>query len=51
MGLAPIGLIGKMLLDALDPLNPRLLTSLLISDYELYWDLHVLLDLVKHHKN
>ena len=34
------GLLTKILFDTLDTLNPRHLTALLLSDLELYRDLH-----------
>jgi hypothetical protein len=34
------GLLTKVLFDTLDTLNPRHLTALLLSDLELYRDLH-----------
>jgi hypothetical protein len=41
---APLGLVARIIADTIEPLNPRILTSLLISDYELYKDLHFVID-------
>ena len=39
------GLLTKILFDTLDTLNPRHLTALLLSDLELYRDLHMVVGL------
>lgn len=47
---APLGLIARILADTVDPINPRILASLLISDLELYQDLHLLIDYIKNYQ-
>lgn len=44
---APLGLVARVITDTFDSMNPRIVTSILISDFELYKDLHLLLDLIK----
>ena len=48
--MATEGLITRLLADTLDPMSPRILTALLISDLELYTDLQTLIDTLEHPK-